>query len=138
MMSAGKTPANAGSGRGQELRGRLVVLLGSKGKLQDMVFHWFGAGWKYGGVGVACPWHGCLRARVSGMGEWGVSRGGRGVLGGCWTRRGQQGSKFGVPFEYRVGAPFCTICHYMALLGFKWLKENGGMQVCRCCGDRCW
>ena len=35
------------------------------------------------GGGMLC--HGCLRARVSGMGVWGVSRGCRGHWVRCWT-----------------------------------------------------
>ena len=40
---------------------------------------------------------------------------------------GHKGDKIrasvGLPLEYRVGAPFDTIRHYMALLGFKSLKK---------------
>ena len=41
-LLAGKTPANVGRGRGQELRGRVGEHLGSKGKLQDVLSHGFG------------------------------------------------------------------------------------------------
>ena len=52
-----------------------------------------------------------------------------GVAGTC---AGQGGNKprarKGVPFEYRVGAPFCTICHYLQFNG-KGKRENASVQI---------
>ena len=66
------------------------------------------------------PCHGCLRARVSGMGWLGLCPA---RAGGFRDGAGQVGDKLlenmVVAFENRVWGTICTICHYLKLLGFN-------------------
>ena len=65
------------------------------------------------------PCHGCLRARVSGMGWLGLCPAG---VGECWEGAGHVGAAREQVGEWHLNKRemvlCCTICQYMALLGF--------------------
>ena len=112
-VSAGSSPATAGRGRVQELRGRLGVLLGSKGKLQDVVVQWLAAGLVKCPWWWPCPWHGCLGLGFRAWGCLGMSRRCVGFRVSWETRIEGKGSK---------GARFSTLvvfASFRSLLGIK-------------------
>ena len=75
------------------------------------------------------PW--LHRVRFLGMGVLGScpQHAGR-VLVSCWTSWGQQGSKFGLPFEYRGVGYHLTLCDTICIL---MEKEKERMQGCNYC-----
>ena len=83
--SAGRAPATAGRGGGQEQGGRAGVPQGGGWQLQDVLVTGFGAGLAKWPGWWPCPWHGHLGLGFRVWGAGFVSRTCRGYGVRCWT-----------------------------------------------------